>query len=115
MLATAGPFTLTGQCYEVGSYTEAATYIRTSQDGSYFTAYSEHVPLNVKDGETLVWERVGSQTATHEPAFGAPNNKWWSAESHDGLVALSGFANEGVWLQGKTGPACSFSGYLVTE
>jgi hypothetical protein len=117
VLATLGPFTLTGHCYEAGSATEARTYISTSEDGAFITAFTEHMPLSVKDGEVPVFESVAGQTATHEPAFGLLplNNKSWSAESHDGLVAFTAFANEGVWLQGNTGPACSFSGYLVTE
>jgi hypothetical protein len=115
VLATAGPFTLTGKCWQSESSTEAATYIRTSEDGSHVTSFSEHVALNATDGDTLIWERVRGSTATHEATFGALNNKVWAAESHDGSVALTGFANQGVWLQGKTGPACSFSGYFVSE
>jgi|CZKG01.1.fsa_nt_gi hypothetical protein len=39
----------------------------------------------------------------------------WALESANGSVAVDGFANQGVWLQGAGGPACSFSGYLVQE
>jgi len=28
---------------------------------------------------------------------------------------VNGFPNQGVYMQGSSGPACSFSGYLVEQ
>jgi hypothetical protein len=33
----------------------------------------------------------------------------------DGKTAITGFPNYGVFVQGSSGPACSFSGYLVED
>jgi hypothetical protein len=118
VLATAGPFTVTGRCYESGVWTEAGTYIRTSEDGSYAQGFNGmgKVPLNVEDGDVPISdEKALGITAEHRADFKSANDGSWGAESPDGSLALNGFANQGVWLQGENGPACSFSGYLIVE
>ena len=117
-LATAGPFTVLGECYISGSNTDAGTYIQTSQDGSYAQGYSgnDYVPLNVSDGAVQISEDIASgTTATHTAAFKGPDDGSWVATSPDGSLSLDGFGTQGVYLQGAGGPACSFSGFLLTE
>lgn len=114
-LATAGPFTITGHCFTSGLYTRAATYIRTSENGSYAAgAYEEKSPLNVADGDVQMSGSAEGKTAEHEPQFES-HEASWGAEAPNGSMALDGFANQGVWIQGASGPACSFSGFLVVE
>jgi hypothetical protein len=118
VLATVGPFTVEGHCYEEGTNTAAATYIRTSETGSvaqgYFAQGSE-TPLKAGEDLQISEDTALGITATHEAKFDSPDDGSWGAVSHDNSVSLNGFGSQGVWLQGESGPACSFSGYLVIE
>jgi collagen triple helix repeat protein len=117
-LMKAGPFTVTGHCYKSAEFTDAATYISTSEDGTYVEGSGERgkIPLNVVDGAVPISEEVPEGTTKgHEAAFFGPSDGSWAAEAANGSMSLNGFANQGVWLQGGSGPACSFSGFLVIE
>jgi hypothetical protein len=118
-LATVGPFTITGECFSDGSgNTQAGTYIQTSQDGAAVESYSagETVPLDVSDGAVEVDDTFASgDTASNEEDFEGADGGSWAAENADGSVALQGLGAQGVWMQGASGPACSFSGFLVGE
>ena len=123
VLAKAGPFTVTGHCYsgENGgkeALTEAATYIVTSEAGSFAQGYdSEGNEEALTPGEEVqISEDVATGlTATHEANYHSTDDGSWGAETATGSLALNGFGNQGVWLRGSTGPACSFAGYLVIE
>jgi collagen triple helix repeat protein len=118
VLVKEGPFTVTGHCWKSGEVTDAATYISTSENGVYVEGSGGRgkVPLNVAEGAVPISEEVAEGTTKeHEPSFFGPSDGSWAAESANGSVALNGFANQGVWLQGAKGPACSFSGFLVVE
>lgn len=117
-LATVGPFTVTGHCYESGLKTDAATYIATSETGSFAQGYSSRgseEPLTAGEDLQISEETAEGTTATHEAKFVSANDGSWSARPANGSFALDGFGDQGVWLQGESGPACSFSGYLVVE
>jgi hypothetical protein len=118
VLATAGPFTVEGHCYEEGANTAAATYIRTSETGSVAQGYSgqgSETPLKAGEDLQISEDTAFGITATHEAKFDSADDGSWGAVSHDNSVSLNGFGNQGVWLQGESGPACSFSGYLLIE
>jgi hypothetical protein len=68
-----------------------------------------------KEEEVLAGSEPSGTTLSHSPGFDGPDDGSWAAVSASGSVSLNGFDNEGVWLQGESGPACTFSGYLVTE
>jgi len=117
-LATVGPFTITGHCFINGTNTQAATFISTSQDGAATQGYSSRgkVPQNISDGDVQISEDTASgATATNTEAFKGPDDGSWVAQSPDGSLTLDGAGSQGVWMQGASGPACSFSGYLITE
>jgi len=117
-LATVGPFTITGECYISTTKTEAGTFISTSENGVFTQGYSGQglQPQNISDGAVQISEDLASgTTATTTPAFDGPDDGSWAATTPDGQLSLNGFGNQGVYLQGASGPACSFSGYLVTE
>lgn len=115
VLAEATPFTITGHCYEEGEQTVAQTYISSSQSSSYLRIYEEAEYLPLGAARALTLEEAKGLTSGHETDFeGGPEGSF-STMSHDGKAALDGAANQGVWLKGPTGPACSFSGYLVRE
>jgi hypothetical protein len=115
-LATVGPFTVTGKCFAATTNTEAATYVSSSEAGAFGDSYEGTLsaPLPVGEEEELGPPASGV-TAEHKPSFRGPGDGSWALESANGSVAVDGFANQGVWLQGAGGPACSFSGYLVQE
>jgi hypothetical protein len=117
-LETVGPFTVTGYCYISGSNTVAATYGTTSQNGSGFSAYSgnEHLdPWNTGDAEDLLDTDAKGATSTSTPGFSGPDDGSWAFSTANGSVVVNGFGNQGVYMQGSSGPACSFSGYLVKQ
>ena len=117
-LATAGPFTIIGECYISGSDTKSATFISTSQDGAAAQGYSSnnYVPFNISDGIVQIsTDTASGTTATSTEDFSGPDDGTWAAENADGSLSLNGAGNQGVYMQGASGPACSFSGYLVTE
>jgi hypothetical protein len=117
-LANVGPFTIVGECWMAGANTDAATFIRTSAAGSAAQGYSGEgaVPFGPTDGTIQISERTASgTTATHTEAFVGPDDGTWVADSPDGSVTLDGFGAQGVYMQGATGPACSFSGFLITN
>lgn len=118
-LATVGPFTVTGECFSDGSgNTEAGTYVQTSQSGAALESggNGETVPLDVSDGAVEVDDTYASgTTAGNSEDFEGADGGSWAAESADGSVTLQGLGAQGVWMQGASGPACSFSGFLVGE
>jgi hypothetical protein len=117
-LASVGPFTVTGHCYESTTKTDAATYISTTETGSFAQGYSSRgseEPLTAGEDLQISEETAEGTTATHEANFVSANDGSWSARPANGSFALDGFGDQGVWLQGESGPACSFSGYLVVE
>ena len=115
VLAEAVPFTVTGHCYENGEQTVAQTYISSSQSSSYLRIYEEPEYQPLGAARALIPEDAKGLTTGHETDFeGGPEGSF-STMSHDGKAALDGAADEGVWLKGPTGPACSFSGYLVRD
>jgi len=123
VLATAGPFTVTGRCWEEEEaskhimYTYSATFLSTSEAGSFAEAYDQGIetPLKANSSHQVSDATAEGQTATHEASFESADDGSWGAATADGSLTLNGFGSEGVWLQGASGPACSFSGYLVTE
>jgi hypothetical protein len=117
-LATVGPFTVTGHCYEEGTNTAAATYISTTEKGSFAQGYSgegSEEPLEAGEDLQISEDVAEGKTSTHTANYRSPDDGSWGAETADGSATLNGFGNQGVWLQGESGPACSFAGYLVTE
>jgi Collagen triple helix repeat (20 copies) len=115
VLAEAVPFTITGHCYENGEQTVAQTYISSTQSSSYLRIYEEPEYQPLGAAQVLVPEDAKGLTTGHETDFeGGPEGSF-SAMAHDGKTALDGAADQGVWLRGPTGPACSFSGYSVRD
>jgi hypothetical protein len=113
-LATVGPFTVRGEC-GTGEGTEARTDVVSAQDGSFLVWNDNNYNGDFNSGD----DRQASN-----PAFGAPGQPAFqneglsgdfSASTADQATAFTGFANNGVYMNGAEGPACSFTGYLVLE
>ena len=114
VLATVGPFTVKGYC-AAPEGVEAYTNVASAQDGS-----------------SLAWDdsmyagnfNSGNEHGVSNFAFGGPQspsltteyqNGEFVASTNDQATAFTGFASNGVYIQGSEGPACSFIGYLVVE
>ena len=115
-LATVTPFTVKGYCYLSGGTTYAETYITTATNGSSLNDYdaSDYYSYNFGAADGAV--RVGYSTndsGTHSPYFYGPNDGSFAAMNPTGTTVIDGNPNEGTYVQGGSGPACSFSGYLV--
>jgi hypothetical protein len=118
VLAEVGPFKVTGHCYESGLNTDAATYISTSETGSFAQGYSSkgsEESLTAGEDLQISEDTAEGETSTHVANYASTDDGSWGAENSSGSLALNGFGNQGVWLQGGSGPACSFSGFLVVE
>ncbi|MGH2864040.1 MAG: hypothetical protein ACRDJX_02195 [Solirubrobacteraceae bacterium] len=113
-LAEVPPFTITGHCYEEEGETVAQTYISSSQEDSYLRIYEEDEYESLgEEAQELVWAEARAEPT--EPDFEGGPEGGFSASAANGLVALDGTADEGVWLEGEAGQACSFSGELTSE
>jgi len=118
VLAKVGPFTVTGHCYVNTTKTAGATYIETSEKGSYAEGYSgrgSEAALEVEKPVQISDLTAEGLTASHVAAFTSADDGSWGGQTANGSLAFNGFASQGVWLSGESGPACSFSGYVVTE
>jgi hypothetical protein len=116
-LATVGPFTITGECYSDGQgNTDGGTYLQTSETNSSVEDNGEYTPLSASDGPTDIDTTDASGTTVgNEEDFEGADGGTWAAESANGSIAIQGLAAQGVWMQGASGPACSFSGFLVSQ
>jgi hypothetical protein len=115
-LATVTPFTVKGYCYLQAGTTYAETYVTTATDGSSLNDYdaSDYYSYNFNAATGPV--EVGYSTsdgATKTPDFYGPNDGSFAAMSPTGATVIDGFPNEGTYVQGGSGPACSFSVFLV--
>jgi hypothetical protein len=119
-LLEVAPFKLTGRCWKgTTGETLAATYIETSEEGSFAAQSEEGEQLALKAGApglSLSPEPAeGELGEAGEEQFKGPYSGLFSAASKTGTVALDGAANEGVFIQGTKEPACSFSGFVVLD
>lgn len=130
VLATVGPFTILGYCYvgdgtpgyedDENGQTYATTDATTSQNNSALSAYSaqEDVdPFNASSGAFEVSEsgEAPNTDDPSEPAFVGPYDGSFALSTANGSTVVNGFPNQGVYMQGASGPACSYSGYLVKQ
>ena len=117
-LLTAGPFTVTGTCYiNGGGYTEAQTYVTTSQDHAALDDYhgSAHADFNVATGKSYIGYDAQSMPGT--PDFTGPNDGTTTFTSASGLTTVNLATNDGTYVGsagGATVPACTFSGVYTT-
>ncbi len=114
-LATVGPLTIVGVCGS-GEGVFAETDIMTTQDGS-FLQWNEEQFNGDFDNNGLYEASRDAQGDSEDPDWIGPSAddeaNTFAAQSADGTTSITGFPNEGVFVEGSDGPACSFSGYLV--
>ena len=88
--------------------------------------------MSAQDGSSFAWDDSnyagtfdnGNTRQASNPAFGSSQSPAWVTEYSNGdfavstadqMTAFTGFANNGVYIDGPEGPACSFTGHLVVE
>ena len=113
-LATVGPFTVRGYC-ALGEGVEAYTEVVSAQDGSSFAWNDNFYAGSFNSGDVQQASRFANGFP-QGPAFvdEGPSGDF-SVSTADQSTAFTGFANNGSYLNGPEGPACSFTGYLVVE
>jgi len=115
VLAEVPPLTISGHCYEEHGATIAQTYIASTETESFLRIAKEAKTLTFAGERPLTVQAAEGITVDNEAALAGGPEGSFSATAHDGSVALDGTADQGVWLQGEIGPACSFSGYAIVD
>lgn len=113
-LAQVGPFTVKGYC-ALGEGVEAYTDVVSAQDGSSLAWDDSMYAGNFNSGDD---NRVSNfaNGIPQSPSFVTEyTNGEFSVSTSDQKTAFTGFAANGVYIQGAEGPACSFIGHLVIE
>jgi hypothetical protein len=113
-LAKIGPFTIRGFCSSVEGV-QATTDVVSGQDGSSF-AWDDNVQAgSFNSGNTA--QASNSAYGSSESAGYATeyDNGDFAVTTADGATAFTGFATNGVYINGAEGPACSFQGHVVIE
>jgi hypothetical protein len=115
-LLTVGPFKVVGRCYKEEGETIASTYLASSESGNFAAEPEEGEMIALPgEGKEVSITPEPAEGEPEEPVFKGPNGGLFSAETKSGTLALDGASNEGVFLSGKSGPACFFSGYAVVQ
>jgi len=113
-LAKVGPFTVRGYCSSPDGI-GAVTDVLSAQDGSSF-AWDDSVSAgSFNSGSDLKasnWAYGSAQSPGYATEY---SNGEFSVSTADMKTAFTGFATNGVYLNGPNGPACSFQGYIVLE
>jgi hypothetical protein len=113
-LAKVGPFTVRGYC-SAGNGVNAVTDVISGQDGSSFRWDGTVYAADFNNGNDQQASNNANGT-TQSPGFQTEyGNGEFSASTGDQKTAFTGFATNGVYIQGPDGPACSFIGHLVIE
>jgi hypothetical protein len=112
-VATVGTLKVDGICWQDGTFTRAATFIETTQNGARAQGYSGEgaVPLNVADGPVQISEDIAENQFAGNQFIG-PDDGSWAAENAAASTVIDGFGNQEVATSGAAGP-CRFSGFLV--
>ncbi|HEV2727273.1 MAG TPA: hypothetical protein VGV34_03210, partial [Solirubrobacterales bacterium] len=100
LLASIGPFTISGTCEDLGGIARRSrTVIETSASDSYLV--SKFNTYNEADFEPGTAAEIGNDYADDEPTWNAGvENEEWLAASPDGSVVLRGQATNGVYMFG---------------
>jgi hypothetical protein len=116
-LATIGPFTVTGACYDAsgGTGITAVTYFATSEDDASYDVigYPGVGDFGVASGNIQIGVATTGSDGTpsqvsHEPTFMQSGDGSVNAYLYDSASVYHGSAG------GASAPACSWSGYYAT-
>jgi hypothetical protein len=113
-LASVGPFTVRGYC-ETSEGTSAVTDVVSGQDGSSFAWGDNYYSGDFNSGNDQQASNPANGSSQNPDFVNEYSSGDFSVSTGDQKTAFTGFANNGVYINGPEGPACSFTGYLVLE
>ena len=113
-LAKVGPFTVQGSCF-AGNGVSAVTGIKSAKDGSSLAWNNTFHTGTFNSGSWYTVSPFANGGVQKPDWVNEGNNGDFAVTTADQKTAFNGFANNGVYLNGPSGPACSFTGYLVVE
>ncbi|HUZ16222.1 MAG TPA: hypothetical protein VMU72_08600 [Gaiellaceae bacterium] len=114
VLATVGPFTVRGYCNAIEG-TSAVTDVVSGQDGSSFAWGDNYLSGDFNSGNDQQASNSANGSSNSPDFVNEYSGGDFSVSTGDQKTAFTGFANNGVYIDGPNGPACSFTGYLVME
>jgi hypothetical protein len=113
-LAKIGPFTIRGYC-SASEGVAAVTHVLSTQDGSSLAWDDSVLAGSFNSGDDTQVSNIASGN-TQSPGFATEyGNGEFSITTADQKTAFTGWATNGVYLNGAEGPACSFIGHIVLE
>ncbi len=128
VLATFGPFTLTGNCFQtqsrntntgaVTTTTNAVTFLTTSQAGSSVSdgaGSGTNLSGTFNPGNAVLVGNPAMSVAPGNSPNYADDGGTASAYSGDGNTAATFTPTDGTFLRGPAGPACSFTGTVSLQ
>ena len=113
-LATVGPFTVRGYC-SAPDNVSAVTDVVSAQDGSSLAWDDSNWFTNFNNGDIRQASNFANGSTQNPSLVTEYQNGEFTATTGDQKTAFTGFASNGVYIQGAEGPACSFIGHLVIE
>jgi hypothetical protein len=113
-LASVGPFTVRGFCVSVEG-TAAVTDVVSGQDGSSFAWGDNYRSGDFNSGNDQQASNLASGSSGDPDFVNEYDSGDFSVSTGDQKTAFTGFASNGVFIDGPEGPACSFTGHLVLE
>ena len=113
-LAKVGPFTVRGYC-SAPDNVQAVTDVISAQDGSSFAWGDNYLSGDFNSGNVQRASNYANGYTDNPDFVNEYGSGDFSVTTGDQKTAFTGFANNGVYIDGPTGPACSFTGYLVLE
>ena len=114
VLATVGPFEVVGYC-DTGDGTQARTYVMSTQNGSSFAWNDNYITGNFNAGADVQASNTANGSSQNPDFQNEYDSGDFSVTTGDQSTAFTGFANNGVYIDGPSGPPCSYTGYLVKE
>ena len=113
-LATVGPFTIRGFCTQPDNV-RAVTDVISGKDGSSFAWDDSSYPGTFNSGNDQPASTAANGSSQSPDFQNEQTIGDFAASTGDSTTSFTGSANNGVYLNGPNGPACSFSGYVVVE
>ena len=93
----------------------AVTRVLSAQDGSSFAWDDNSDPADFNNGESLQASNFANGSIQSPSFVTEYTNGEFAVSTADQKMAFTGWAANGVYIQGPAGPACSFIGHLVVE
>lgn len=112
---TWGPFSLTGYCFDAGIPSpgiEAVYYFGSTDPAAMYNDYNTTGSNGIRAGSTPVAIGYAANGRESTPGFAGPWDGTFAAMSSDLNTYITGSLSTGVFVDGGSGPACQFAGFV---